>query len=112
MVLNKQKGNMYGFVTHTWNTLLGRCSHNCTYCYNLGKCWFEGELRFNEKNLKDNLGKGNFIFVGSSNDLFAEEVPAEWIKKTLKHCRKFDNKYFHLKYHNAYHYLQLQNLLC
>ena len=33
MAMNKQKGNMYGFVTHTWNAIKGRCSHNCSYCY-------------------------------------------------------------------------------
>ncbi len=84
---------MYSFVNYTWNTLSGRCCHNCSYCYNLGKPFFEGKLRFNEKNLKDNLGKGNFIFVGSSNDLFASSVPEDWILKTLEHCRKFNNKY-------------------
>lgn len=93
-MLNKQKGNMYGFVSHTWNTLLGRCSHKCKYCYNLGKPFFEGELRLNEKNLKDNLGENNFIFVGSSNDLFADTVPKEWIIRTLEHCQKYPkNKY-------------------
>ena len=93
-MLNKQKGNMYGFVTHTWNTLLGRCLHGCMYCYNLGKPFFEGKLRFNEKNLKDNLGSGNYIFVGSSNDLFAANVPEEWIIKTMNHCKKYpQNKY-------------------
>ena len=32
-MLNKQKGNMYGFVTHTWNTVKGRCKYDCRYCY-------------------------------------------------------------------------------
>jgi len=27
MTLNKQKGNMYGFVTHTWNVIKGKCPH-------------------------------------------------------------------------------------
>lgn len=91
-MLNKQKGNMYGFVTHTWNPIRGKCPHDCSYCYmkvykNLGT------LRIDEKNLKNNLGSGNFIFVGSSVDMFAKEVPYEWIKKVLDYCKKFNNKY-------------------
>jgi hypothetical protein len=43
--------------------------------------------------LKTNPGKGNFIFVGSSNDLFAASIPAEWVFETLDHCDRFDNKY-------------------
>jgi len=83
---------MYEFITHTWNTVKGECYHDCTYCY--VKRW--GKLKpvhFDEKELKTDLGSGNFIFVGSSCDLFAENIPAEWITKTLAHCHRFDNKY-------------------
>jgi hypothetical protein len=50
-------------------------------------------IHFDEKELKTNLGTGNFIFVGSGCDMFAENIPDEWIFKTLCHCNKFDNKY-------------------
>lgn len=33
MVLNEQKGNMYNFITHTWNPIKGKCWHDCSYCY-------------------------------------------------------------------------------
>ena len=33
MTLNKQNGNMYPWVTHTWNPLIGECPHRCKYCY-------------------------------------------------------------------------------
>ena len=93
MALNKSTGNMYEFITHTWNTIKGECYHDCRYCYM--KRW--GKLKpvhFDEKELKTELGSGNFIFVGSSCDMFAENIPDEWINKTLDHCSKFDNKYF------------------
>lgn len=93
MAMNKQSGEMYDWVSYTWSTIQGRCHHNCAYCYCIGKPFFEGKLRFVEKNLKDNLGKNNTIFVGSSNDLFSSQVPAEWIIKTLEHCKRFDNTY-------------------
>ena len=83
---------MYNFVTYTWNTVKGECYHDCSYCYM--KRW--GKLkpvRFDEKELKTDLGAGNFIFVGSSCDMFAENIPDEWIKKTLKHMEQFDCKY-------------------
>jgi hypothetical protein len=50
-------------------------------------------VHFDSGELNTNLGQGNFIFVGSSCDLFADEISLEWISKTLKHCSKFDNKY-------------------
>lgn len=90
-MLNKQKGNMYPFVTHTWNPISGKCIHDCSYCYM--KIWPQKELHLNEKALKDNLGKGRFIFVGSSTDMFAENVPRTWIEKALHLCRIFPNKY-------------------
>lgn len=92
MGLNISNGNMYDFVTHTWNTVKGQCYHDCSYCYM--KRWGNlKECRFDEKELKTDLGSGNFIFVGSSNDMFSTNIPEWWIRKTLKHCSEFDNKY-------------------
>ena len=91
-MMNKSKGNMYDFVSHTWNTVKGECPHGCTYCYmtRFGK---QNPVRFDESELRTNLGSGNFIFVGSSCDMFADDIPQEWIERTLEHCEKFTNKY-------------------
>lgn len=95
MGLNKSNGNMYSWITHTWNTVKGECPHGCMYCYmkRFGK---QKPVRFDEKELKTNLqgdhflggNSRNFIFVGSSCDLFADDIPYEWIKKTVDHCSK------------------------
>ena len=54
----------------------------------------QNPIRFDEKELNTDLGEDNFIFVGSSNDMFAEGVPKEWIEKTIAHCYKYEkNKY-------------------
>ncbi len=91
-MLNKQNGNMYGFVTHTWNPIKGECSHDCKYCYM--KVWKQKPLHLVEKELNDDLGWDNFIFVGSSTDMFAEDVPTEWIEKVLSCCKvSYKNKY-------------------
>ena len=91
-MLNKSNGNMYDWVTHTWNTVKGECPHGCTYCY-MHRWGKQKPVRFDEKELKTDLGTGNFIFVGSSCDMFAKDIPEEWIRKTLHHCEQFENKY-------------------
>lgn len=83
---------MYSFVTHTFNTVKGICWHNCKYCY-MKRFHNQKEIHFDKSELKTNLGNGNFIFVGSSNDLFADNIDDKWILDTLKHCEKFKNKY-------------------
>lgn len=50
-------------------------------------------LRLELKELKVNLGEGNFIFVGSSTDEWAANVPSEWIEQILNYCDGFDNRY-------------------
>ena len=92
-MLNKSKGNMYDFITHTWNTVKGKCFHDCSYCYM--KRWGGfNSVRFDEKELKTDLGKDNVIFVGSSNDLFSKDISDEWIEKTLNHCSKFQTNQY------------------
>jgi len=82
---------MYDFVTHTWNTVKGRCPHDCAYCY-MKKWGEQPELHFDEKELKTDLGSGNFIFVGSSCDMWASGVSARWIAETVNHCINADHR--------------------
>jgi DNA repair photolyase len=92
---------MYDWVTHTWNTVKGECPHGCSYCY-MHRWGKQKPVRFDEKELKTDLGTGNFIFVGSSCDMFADEIPGDWIAKTLKYCRIYNNSYlFQSKNPNA-----------
>lgn len=92
MGLNISKGNMYDFVTHTWNTVKGQCYHDCSYCY-MKRWGNQKPVRFDESELKTDLGENNFIFVGSSNDMFAENIPNDWILNTLTKCNWYYNKY-------------------
>lgn len=87
-----KKSDMYQFVDATWNTVKGQCYHDCSYCY-MKRFGELNPVRFDEKELKTDLGGGNFIFVGSSCDMWAKNIPKEWTQKTLEHCNKFDNTY-------------------
>ncbi|KKK79134.1 hypothetical protein LCGC14_2836560 [marine sediment metagenome] len=92
-MLKKQVGNMYEFVTHMWSPIRGKCRHDCSYCYT--KRWGpQKPLHIDEKDLMADLGKGNFIFVCHTIDLFAYDVPTEWIKRVLRRLRAHPlNKY-------------------
>lgn len=100
MALNKVKGNMYPFLTHTGNPLLGECPHKCSYCstkkfhYPELKYRYSGKIRRDVKFLESNLGNGKYIFIVSQNDLFANEVPIDIIHDILLQCDQYDNQYF------------------
>ncbi len=86
-MLKKSKGNMYPWVTHTWNVIKGKCPHDCSYCYM--KRYPQPELHFDERELKTDLGSGNIIFVGSSCDMFAKDISSNWKYKILHHCEEY-----------------------
>jgi len=98
MPLNKTTGNMFDWTSHTWNPIRGKCLHDCSYCSikDIAKRYNKPQepIHLVESELKTNLGEGNIIFVGSSCDMFAKDIPDEWIRKVLRHCKEFDkNKY-------------------
>ncbi len=86
-MLNKSKGNMYPWVTHTWNAIKGKCPHDCLYCYM--KRYPQKEIRLVESELNFDLGSGSTIFVGSSCDMWAKEVPDWWIDSVLACSRVY-----------------------
>lgn len=86
-MLNKQKGNMYAFVTHTWNPIRGKCPHDCVYCYM--KIWKQNPLRLVESELNFDLGDSKYIFVGSGTDMWCKDVPDFWIDSVLACSRAY-----------------------
>lgn len=88
--LVKAKGNMYDWVTHMWNPIIG-CPHQCSYCY-------VKKFREQPEQLKlfypfPNLGHGKKIFVGHLTDIFAIGVMSHWIDDILFHCAGYENEY-------------------
>ena len=92
--LNVAKGNMYGFITHSWNPIKGRCYHQCSYCYmsNLLTPKYQCSPVLVEYEFNKDLNEGTRIFVGSSIDMFADDVPDEWILRVLDHCAGFNDR--------------------
>jgi len=82
--------NMYEFVDERWNPVRGKCVFDCSYCYT--KQWGRSyPLRLDEKVLNKNLGCGKMIFICSGCDLFAPDVPIEWIYRVIERTRKYIN---------------------
>jgi len=111
VALNPQKGNMYEFVTHTWNPIKGLCEHDCSYCYM--KRYPLKAVRLDSADLQTNLdpdGKDpqKNIFVGSSTDMFATAIPSFWISKVLSQCKKYNNAYL-FQSKNPQRFLQFIN---
>jgi len=92
-------GNMYSFVTHTWNPVKGKCGYGCLYCYVNKWGQKRSPIHIDERELWSNLGSGNYIFVCSGCDLFHPDVPDYWIGMVVYHARQYqDNQYlFHTK---------------
>lgn len=90
---------MYDWIDKTRNFIAGECPHKCGYCYvkrlrfPLIKEKYSGELRLIESELERNEGEGKTIFVQDCGDLFAKEVPYDWIRIILRHLGKFHNTY-------------------
>lgn len=82
-----------------WNPLGGECPHKCSYCssnalkqrYEAVRSKYSGppQLYPGYPPASDKI-----IFVAGQNDLFAKEIPTEWILEVLRRCHTKENKYF------------------
>lgn len=90
-MLNQRKGDMYKFINFTWNPIKGKCLHDCSYCYMKQINPDAKEPRLTEYEFNTNLGYGRSIFIGSSTDMFAENIPSEWIARVLDYCYQNSN---------------------
>ena len=74
---------MYKFATHTWNPIKGVCHHGCKYCY-MHPTWEKyrmGKPTLRQEEFTTNLNEGQRIFVGSSTDMFAENIKSDWMSE-------------------------------
>jgi len=64
------------------------------------------DLNFSQKEMRTNLGEGNFIFVGSSTDMFSRQVPKKWILDVLNHCNEYPNNTYLFQSKNPERYVE------
>ena len=96
--MKKNKSNMYNFVSKTINPLAGECKHKCEYCYlkqlksrfNALNEKYSGDIRIDEIVLKTELKAGETYFVGSCNDIFADNVSPKIKQRIIDWCNKND----------------------
>jgi len=102
--LNKSSGEMYPdhYTTNPLAYGCHRAGHKCSYCsthsftnrYENLKEKYSEHVILVETVLTGNTGSGKTIFVCNMTDMFAKDVPAEYIEKILRECRKYpDNTY-------------------
>lgn len=92
MKLNPTTGNMYDFINYTGNAIRGNCPHNCAYCF-MKRNGDLGNIRLDGNELTGKIIENKFIFIGDTTDMFANDIPDEWIKQVLNYCDCFNNKY-------------------
>lgn len=103
---------MYGFVDKTYNPIKGACSHSCIYCYMepmRRRFHQDAKLRLSSEELAKGLGTGKTIFVGSSTDGFAADVPSEWIIKELDHLQASPGNTYLLQSKNPARFLDFMS---
>lgn len=90
------KSNMYEGVI-TYNPLGGECPHKCVYCSTNNLKRFPGVAAKYSGHLQLYPGypkeSNKTVFVVGQNDLFAKQVPFEWIGEIISRCRSIDNEY-------------------
>jgi len=91
--MNKVKpgSNMYqGWVTHTWSPMRG-CPYQCNYCWVRDFGGQPETITLNQNILREDLGRGNKIFVCHMADMFAADVPDYMVNAVIVHCLKYPN---------------------
>lgn len=112
-IMQKTTGNMYGFIDRTYNPIRHpECSHKCSYCYMKGITRRFGKnttMQLSQKELNTRLGSDKAIFVGSSTDMFAADVPKDWITKALDHLYAFPGNRYLLQTKNPARFMEFVN---
>jgi len=112
---NKFLSRMFDLVSDTYNPLGGRCSHECVYCWSMGEGGlvekydmkkYQGTIRLIEKEFKRKFKEGVLIFVQDMSDLFANNVPREYVQKVIDYIKQFPNTYFLFMTKNPKRYLE------
>ena len=110
MASNESKGNMYEWAK-PWNPLGGKCMHDCSYCstnslkrYPVINEKYSGEIRLYSDLFKIPKNKP-IIFVVAQNDLFANDVPTQYVMRVLQACNNDNSHTYFFQTKNPERYL-------
>jgi len=70
------------------------------------KVYPQKKLHLVEKELNDNLGQDNFIFVGSSTDMWSQSIPREWIERIIAYCMVYPHNTYLYQTKNPLRYME------
>jgi len=102
MNVNKAKGRMFRFVTHTYHPVIG-CLHGCCYCW--AEALIESRLKHHGGKYKDGffvpklveselIGewkiKNAIVGVSLTGDMWGEWIPREWILAVIEKIKEAD----------------------
>jgi len=100
---------MYEFISHTWNPIRGRCPHSCLYCY-MRRTWSKDNMvRYVQKEQNTKLGAGKKIFVGSSVDMWANDIPEAWDLLILAMCGNYPGNEYLFQTKNPQRFYTFKN---
>lgn len=79
------------WADYSWNPVKGICPNNCWYCYARAmykRFKWNSEIRLNESEIYSPAFNLNpkLIFVGSTIDLFHDDIPSKWIRRIIGVC--------------------------
>jgi len=111
--MGKEMSRMFGFVTETWNPIVG-CKHNCVYCWakrqarrqinNCQKCgWFTPHIH--RDRLKRKFKANTLVFVCDLADIFSPMVSQLWVPTIFDVIRHNPETTFFLETKNPWGYV-------
>lgn len=100
---------MYPWISDTWNPVRGRCPHDCSYCY-MRRTWSkDNTVRYVQKEQNTKLGTGKKIFVGSSVDMWANDIPEAWDLLVLAMCQNYPGNEYLFQTKNPQRFYTFKN---
>jgi hypothetical protein len=70
----------------------------------------QNPIRLDKKDLMENLGMDNTVFVGSSTDMWADDVPDDWIMEVLAKCRESNSNTYLFQSKNPKRFLAFRDV--
>ena len=81
-------GNMYPWIDESKNPIRGICPHGCSYCLMRPMHDRMKGPRLEKSELKKPWPEDKFLYIGSSMDMWADEIDSKDIKAVIEKCQE------------------------